>query len=153
MNLLGDSGVLKCALLWRLMFGIAKTFVGLSEGMAKYGFLALSTVFNAFTGFESFLASGTFGFMARKNTLKSLKSIMRKELRLDAAVRRKEVLPAPVSAGGKESKFNWELLREISIGLTTSFVPCILKTYETYLEDQKFTETVRMNEYPKKMRG
>ncbi|KAF9595849.1 hypothetical protein IFM89_005335 [Coptis chinensis] len=35
-------------LLWRLMFGIANTFVGLSEGMAKYGFLALSSAIVAF---------------------------------------------------------------------------------------------------------
>ncbi|KAJ4831384.1 LOW QUALITY PROTEIN: hypothetical protein Tsubulata_044210 [Turnera subulata] len=40
--LFGAGGVLVVALLWRIMFGIASTFVGLSEGMAKYGFLALS---------------------------------------------------------------------------------------------------------------
>ncbi|KAL9662790.1 hypothetical protein QQ045_027624 [Rhodiola kirilowii] len=50
MVLLGVAGVVMCALLWRLMFGIATTFVGLSEGMAKYGFLALSTAVVAFTG-------------------------------------------------------------------------------------------------------
>ncbi|GLT88495.1 hypothetical protein SLE2022_065200 [Rubroshorea leprosula] len=48
--LLGAGGVLLCALLWRIMFGIANTFVGLSEGMAKYGFLALSSAIVAFTG-------------------------------------------------------------------------------------------------------
>ncbi|KAK9283665.1 hypothetical protein L1049_011915 [Liquidambar formosana] len=48
--LLGAGGVVLCALLWRIMFGIANTFVGLSEGMAKYGFLALSTAIVAFSG-------------------------------------------------------------------------------------------------------
>ncbi|XP_048446735.1 uncharacterized protein LOC103952807 [Pyrus x bretschneideri] len=48
--LLGIGAVLVCALLWRLMFGIASTFIGLSEGMAKYGFLALSTAIVAFAG-------------------------------------------------------------------------------------------------------
>ena len=46
--LLGVAGVLVCTLLWRIMFGIANTFVGLSEGMAKYGFLALSSAIVAF---------------------------------------------------------------------------------------------------------
>lgn len=32
------------------MFGIASTFVGLSEGIAKYGFLALATAIVAFAG-------------------------------------------------------------------------------------------------------
>ncbi|XP_057982907.1 uncharacterized protein LOC131167887 isoform X3 [Malania oleifera] len=48
--LLGAGGVLICALLWRVMFGIANTFVGISEGMAKYGFLALSAAIVAFSG-------------------------------------------------------------------------------------------------------
>lgn len=46
--LLGFGATLVCALLWRIMFGIANTFVGLSEGMAKYGFLALSSAIVAF---------------------------------------------------------------------------------------------------------
>lgn len=46
--LLGFGAALVCALLWRIMFGIANTFVGLSEGMAKYGFLALSSAIVAF---------------------------------------------------------------------------------------------------------
>lgn len=46
--LVGAGGVFVCILLWRIMFGIANTFVGLSEGMAKYGFLALSTAIVAF---------------------------------------------------------------------------------------------------------
>lgn len=46
--LIGAGGLLVCALLWRIMFGIANTFVGLSEGMAKYGFLALSSAIVAF---------------------------------------------------------------------------------------------------------
>ncbi|XP_030932121.1 uncharacterized protein LOC115957921 [Quercus lobata] len=48
--LFGATAVLLCALLWRIMFGIANTFVGLSEGMAKYGFLALSSAIVAFAG-------------------------------------------------------------------------------------------------------
>ncbi|CAM6097280.1 unnamed protein product [Calypogeia fissa] len=31
-----------CLLLWRLMFGIASTFISMSEGLAKFGFLALA---------------------------------------------------------------------------------------------------------------
>ena len=38
----GALGFGVCVLLWRLMFGIASTFVSLSEGMAKFGFLALA---------------------------------------------------------------------------------------------------------------
>ncbi|RVW81377.1 hypothetical protein CK203_038133 [Vitis vinifera] len=48
--LLGAGGVVLCVVLWRAMFGIATTFVGLSEGMAKYGFLALSASIVAFSG-------------------------------------------------------------------------------------------------------
>ncbi|KAK1421371.1 hypothetical protein QVD17_23654 [Tagetes erecta] len=48
--LVGAGGVIVCILLWRIMFGIANTFIGLSEGMAKYGFLALSTAIVAFSG-------------------------------------------------------------------------------------------------------
>lgn len=48
MVLLGAGGVLVCILLWRVMFGIANTFIGFSEGMAKYGFLALSSAIVAF---------------------------------------------------------------------------------------------------------
>lgn len=48
--LLGAGGVLLCALLWRLMFGVASTFVVLSEGMAKYGFFALSAAMVSFSG-------------------------------------------------------------------------------------------------------
>ncbi|CAA7060470.1 unnamed protein product [Microthlaspi erraticum] len=46
----GAGGVFVCIFLWRIMFGIASTFVGLSEGMAKYGFLALSSAIVAFAG-------------------------------------------------------------------------------------------------------
>ncbi|KAK8495540.1 hypothetical protein V6N13_016533 [Hibiscus sabdariffa] len=48
--LFGVGGALLCVLLWRIMFGIASTFVSLSEGMAKYGFLALSLAMVAFAG-------------------------------------------------------------------------------------------------------
>lgn len=44
----GAGAVFVCIFLWRIMFGIANTFVGLSEGMAKYGFLALSSAIVAF---------------------------------------------------------------------------------------------------------
>ncbi|XP_013599547.1 PREDICTED: uncharacterized protein LOC106307209 isoform X2 [Brassica oleracea var. oleracea] len=44
----GAGGVFVCIFLWRIMFGIASTFVGLSEGMAKYGFLVLSSAIVAF---------------------------------------------------------------------------------------------------------
>lgn len=47
--LLGAGGVMVCILLWRIMFGIANAFVGISEGLAKYGFLALSSAIVAFT--------------------------------------------------------------------------------------------------------
>ncbi|XP_047055886.1 uncharacterized protein LOC124662044 [Lolium rigidum] len=50
MLLVGAGGVVVCIALWRVMFGIASTFVGLSEGMAKYGFLALATAMVAFAG-------------------------------------------------------------------------------------------------------
>ncbi|XP_021752317.1 uncharacterized protein LOC110717838 [Chenopodium quinoa] len=48
--MMGAGGVFVCIVLWRIMFGIANTFVGLSEGMAKYGFLALSSAMVAFAG-------------------------------------------------------------------------------------------------------
>ncbi|XP_065871599.1 uncharacterized protein [Euphorbia lathyris] len=48
--LIAAGGIAVCALLWRIMFGIANTFVGVSEGMAKYGFLALSSAIVAFAG-------------------------------------------------------------------------------------------------------
>lgn len=46
----GAAAVMVCLLLWRIMFGIASTFVGLSEGMAKFGFLALAAAVVAFAG-------------------------------------------------------------------------------------------------------
>ncbi|KAI4325992.1 hypothetical protein MLD38_031351 [Melastoma candidum] len=48
--LVGAGGVLVCIILWRIMFAIANSFVGISEGLAKYGFLALSSAIVAFTG-------------------------------------------------------------------------------------------------------
>ncbi|KAG8390190.1 hypothetical protein BUALT_Bualt01G0057800 [Buddleja alternifolia] len=50
MVVLGAGGFVVCILLWRVLFGIANTFIGFSEGMAKYGFLALSSAIVAFTG-------------------------------------------------------------------------------------------------------
>lgn len=46
--LLGGAGIVICGVLWRIMFWIANAFVGISEGMAKYGFLALSSAIVAF---------------------------------------------------------------------------------------------------------
>ncbi|KAL5228418.1 hypothetical protein ABZP36_016683 [Zizania latifolia] len=43
MLLVGAGAGAVCIALWRVMFGIYSTFVGLSEGLAKYGFLALAT--------------------------------------------------------------------------------------------------------------
>ncbi|KAL2227315.1 uncharacterized protein LOC105160777 [Sesamum indicum] len=48
--MLGAGGFVVCILQWRFLFGIASTFVGFSEGMAEYGFLALSSAIVAFTG-------------------------------------------------------------------------------------------------------
>ncbi|XP_020699002.1 uncharacterized protein LOC110111444 [Dendrobium catenatum] len=48
--ILGAGGLVLCIALWKILFGLASTFVGLSEGMAKYGFLALATAIVAFTG-------------------------------------------------------------------------------------------------------
>lgn len=47
--ILGAGGLVLCVALWRILFGLASAFVGLSEGMAKYGFLALATAIVAFT--------------------------------------------------------------------------------------------------------
>lgn len=52
--LVGAGAVVACFALWRIMFGIASTFVGLSEGMAKYGFLALASAIVAFAVSISF---------------------------------------------------------------------------------------------------
>lgn len=48
--LVGAGAVVLCVALWRIMFGVASTFVGLSEGMAKYGFLALAAALVSFAG-------------------------------------------------------------------------------------------------------
>ncbi|KAG6518529.1 uncharacterized protein LOC122056593 [Zingiber officinale] len=48
--IVGAGAVAVCIALWRIMFGVASTFIGLSEGMAKYGFLALATAIVAFMG-------------------------------------------------------------------------------------------------------
>ncbi|GFP89389.1 hypothetical protein PHJA_001082600 [Phtheirospermum japonicum] len=46
----GAGGFVVCIVLWRVLFGVANTFIGFSEGMAKYGFLALSSAIVAFSG-------------------------------------------------------------------------------------------------------
>lgn len=48
MIVVGAGAVVVCILLWRLMFGIADMTVGISEGLAKYGFLALATAMVSF---------------------------------------------------------------------------------------------------------
>ncbi|KAL0401061.1 UNVERIFIED_CONTAM: hypothetical protein Slati_4136000 [Sesamum latifolium] len=53
--ILGAGGFVVSILLWRVLFGIASTFVGFSEGMAKYGFLALSSAIVAFTAVMSYV--------------------------------------------------------------------------------------------------
>jgi hypothetical protein len=50
------------------MFGIASTFVGLSEGMAKYGFLALATAMVAFA-VSALLSPSLLGLIAMLCTL------------------------------------------------------------------------------------
>lgn len=50
MILVGAAAVLACFLLWRIMFGVANIFVTFSEGMAKFGFLAMAAATVAFTG-------------------------------------------------------------------------------------------------------
>ncbi|KAJ3686681.1 hypothetical protein LUZ61_015845 [Rhynchospora tenuis] len=48
MIVVGAGALLVCMLLWRVMFGIADMTVGISEGLAKYGFLALATAMVSF---------------------------------------------------------------------------------------------------------
>jgi hypothetical protein len=48
MIVVGAGAVVLCILLWRLMFGIADMTIGISEGLAKYGFLALATAMVSF---------------------------------------------------------------------------------------------------------
>ncbi|KAL8120488.1 hypothetical protein AgCh_017603 [Apium graveolens] len=50
----GAGGLMMCTFLWMVMFGIANTFVGLSEGMEKYKFLALSVAIVPFSVSFSF---------------------------------------------------------------------------------------------------
>ncbi|RWW48107.1 hypothetical protein BHE74_00045847 [Ensete ventricosum] len=57
MILVWSGAVVVCIVLWRIMFGIATTFVGLSEGTAKYGFLALASAIVAFAVSISFYIS------------------------------------------------------------------------------------------------
>lgn len=57
----GFLGFGVCLLLWRLMFGIASTFVSLSEGMAKFGFLALAAaIVTVGVSYLSFFSSSRF---------------------------------------------------------------------------------------------
>eukprot|EP00252_Welwitschia_mirabilis_P014981 TRINITY_DN3306_c0_g1_i1.p1 TRINITY_DN3306_c0_g1~~TRINITY_DN3306_c0_g1_i1.p1 ORF type:complete len:381 (+),score=75.33 TRINITY_DN3306_c0_g1_i1:172-1314(+) len=47
---IGVLGIGMCFLVWRSMVGLASMTVGISEGLAKYGFLALATAIVAFAG-------------------------------------------------------------------------------------------------------
>ncbi|KAK4835142.1 hypothetical protein QYF36_005844 [Acer negundo] len=85
--LLGAGGVLVCALLWRIMFGIASTFVGISEGMAKYGFLALSSAIVAFAGL----------YLRARYTINPDKVYRIAMTRLNTAAGILEVMGAPLS--------------------------------------------------------
>ena len=49
MVLVGAVGVVSCFLLWQLMYGVANMFVSFSEGMAKFGFLAMAAATVSFT--------------------------------------------------------------------------------------------------------
>lgn len=57
--LVGAGGLLVCVLLWKIMFGIADSVVGISEGLAKYGFLALSSAIVAFAVSSAIHVDGT----------------------------------------------------------------------------------------------
>lgn len=48
MVLVGAAGILACFLLWQIMYGVANLFVSFSEGMAKFGFLAMAAATVAF---------------------------------------------------------------------------------------------------------
>ncbi|KAL5733061.1 hypothetical protein ACOSP7_032399 [Xanthoceras sorbifolium] len=85
--LFGAGGVVVCALLWRIMFGIANTFVGISEGMAKYGFLALSSAIVAFTGL----------YIRSRFTINPDKVYRMAMTRLNTAAGILEVMGAPLS--------------------------------------------------------
>ncbi|KAJ3693784.1 hypothetical protein LUZ60_009264 [Juncus effusus] len=50
MVIAGIGAVISCIFLWRILFSIADMTVGISEGLAKYGFLALATAMVAFSG-------------------------------------------------------------------------------------------------------
>ncbi|KAA8539718.1 hypothetical protein F0562_026410 [Nyssa sinensis] len=85
--LLGAGGVLACILLWRVLFGLANTFVGLSEGMAKYGFLALSSAIVAFSGL----------YLRSKFTINPDKVYRMAMRRLNTSAGILEVMGAPLS--------------------------------------------------------
>ncbi|GER50869.1 mitochondrial import inner membrane translocase [Striga asiatica] len=46
----GAGGLVVCVVLWRVLFGVADVIVGFSEGMAEFGFLALSSAVVVFSG-------------------------------------------------------------------------------------------------------
>ncbi|BBN01689.1 hypothetical protein MPTK1_2g09490 [Marchantia polymorpha subsp. ruderalis] len=87
MILVGVVGVGVCLLLWRLMFGIASTFISMSEGLAKFGFLALAA--------SMVIVGGVY--MRAKFTINpdSVYRIAMRKLNTSAAVL--EVMGAPLS--------------------------------------------------------
>ncbi|XP_074588377.1 uncharacterized protein LOC141844244 [Curcuma longa] len=106
--IMGAGAVAVCIFLWRIMFGVASTFIGLSEGMAKYGFLALATAIVAFTGMY-FRARFTI------NPDKVYRIAMRK---LNTSAQTLEVMGAPlagtdvrayVMSGGQPKLTNFKL--------------------------------------------
>lgn len=85
--LFGAAGVVLCAILWRIMFGIANTFVVLSEGMAKYGFLSLSAAIVAFTGL----------YIRSRHTINPDKVYRMAMTRLNTSAQILEVMGAPLT--------------------------------------------------------
>ncbi|KAM7259093.1 hypothetical protein ACFE04_014834 [Oxalis oulophora] len=88
--LIGAGGVFLCFMLWRVMYGIASTFISLSEGLAKYGFLALSA---SIVAFSAELVS--FSFLASFRKLKALVAIFSL---VDGLVRQRCILAADMTA-------------------------------------------------------
>ncbi|RWW23199.1 hypothetical protein GW17_00012566 [Ensete ventricosum] len=107
MILVGAGAVVACFALWKIMFGIASTFIGLSEGMAKYGFLALA--------FTCFLKGMYFRARFTINPDKVYRIAMR---RLNTSAEILEVMGAPltgtdvrayVMSGGRPKLKNFKL--------------------------------------------
>ncbi|MED6197678.1 hypothetical protein PIB30_058887 [Stylosanthes scabra] len=83
----GAAGVMVCALLWKMMYGIASAFIGFSEGMAKYGFLALSSAIVSFAGL----------YIRSRFTINPDKVYRMAMTRLNTSAQTLEVMGAPLS--------------------------------------------------------